>query len=327
MIVVTGATGLVGNVLLRNLNAAGVPGLRAVVRRGSSANAIAGLDVEIVEGDILDRESLVRAFRGAEVVYHVGGMVSMSARKCDEMRRTNVEGTRTVLAACREAGVGRLVYTSSVHAFVKPPQGTCLSETAAIDPGRTCAAYDHSKAEATLLVLEAAREGLDAVVVHPSGIIGPYDYRPSLTGATILACARGRLRASVRGAYDFVDVRDVAQGLMAAAERGRSGEGYLLTGHTITVADLLGAIARASGTPAPRLCLPLGFTKRVSFLIPIYYKLMREQPLFTKYSLDVISSNCSMTSEKAGTELGFRARPFRETIEDTVNWFREQGML
>lgn len=327
MIAVTGAAGLLGNVLLRELLAGGATGLRAVVRPGGSRAGVAGLDVEMMEADVGDHNTLVRAFRGAAVVYHVAGMVSIARGGLERLRQINVEGTRTVIAACRTAGVGRLVYTSSVHALVEPPRGACLTEEAPIDPARSRGAYDKTKAEATLLVLEAAREGLDAVIGFPSGVVGPYDFRPSHIGELVLACSHGRIKAYVDGAYNFVDARDVAKGLISAAERGRSGEGYLLCGHEITVADLIHTIAAVTSVPAPRLKVPLGFVRAVSFLIPAYYWATRERPLFTSYSLDVVASNHLMSHDKATRELGFSPRPLRETIEDTVRWFREQGRL
>jgi len=327
MIVVTGATGFVGNVLLRELVAGGAKDVRALVRAGRPTRTIADLPVEVVAGDILDYDSLARAFRGADVVYHTAGIVSIGSGGYEKMRETNVGGTRNVLAACREAGVGRLVYTSSVHAFVRPPKGVCLTKAADIDPDRAYGAYDRTKAEATLLVRQAVAEGLDAVVLHPTGIIGPYDFRPSDTGEMVLACAQHRLGAYVHGAYDFVDARDVARGLIAAAEKGRRGESYLLAGHETSVKDLLHTIELASGVPAPRLRLPVRFVRAVSFLIPVYYRLTRQRPLFTRYSLEVITSGCDMSNEKAVRELGFSPRPLRETIEDTVAWFKEQRML
>jgi dihydroflavonol-4-reductase len=327
MIVVTGAAGLVGNVLVRELLAQGTGDLRALVRPGGSRAGLAGLEVPVIAADLGDRDALGRAFRGADIVFHAAGVVSIARGGLRRLRQTNVEGTRTVIAACRDAGVGRLVYTSSVHAFVEPPSGTALTEGAPIDPSRSRGAYDKTKAEATLLVLEACRQGLDAVIGFPSGIIGPYDFRPSHTGELILACARGRLRAYVDGAYNFVDVRDVARGLIAAAERGRRGEGYLLCGHEITVAGLIDTIAAVTSVPAPRLKVPLGFARAVSSLMPAYYWVTRERPLFTSYSLDVVSSNYLMSHEKATRELGFSPRPFRETIEDAVRWFRGQGRL
>ena len=327
MIVVTGGTGHLGNALLHALAAEGTADVRALVRRGRSAAAIAGLGFEIVDADVRDYESLVRAFRGADVVYHVAGVVSIAGTGLKRLRETNVEGTRNVIAACREVGVRRLVYTSSVHAFVEPPLGTYLLETCDIDPERVRGPYARTKAEATQLVLAAGREGMDVVIGFPSGIIGPYDARPSHMGQLMLDCATGHLPASVRGAYDFVDVRDVARGLIAAAKGGRSGEGYILSGHRVTIEGLLRAVEVITGVPVPRLCLPLGFAKAVSVFMPAYYGVRRQQPRFTTYSLHVVSSNSLISHEKAEMELGVSPRPFEETVRDGLQWFREQGML
>jgi dihydroflavonol-4-reductase len=327
MQVVTGATGLLGNVLARELTSRGSGPVRALVRPTADRRAIADLDLELVQGDVRDLPSLRRAFAGADTVYHLAGIVSIDRGGLPRLRETNVQGTKNVLAACREAGVRRLVYCSSIHAFVVPPAGSCISEDSPIDPDRAAAAYDRTKAEATLLVLEAARQGLDAVLLFPTAIMGPYDWRPSHTGELVRACVQRRLGAYVDGAYNFVDVRDVAAGLAAAAERGRSGQGYILAGHNVTVRELLHTLESVTGVPAPRLRLPLGLVRGVSVLIPIYYWATRQKPLFTTYSLEVISSGCTMTSEKAERELGYRVRPFTATIDDTVRWFRKQGML
>jgi len=334
MIVVTGATGFVGNVLLRSLAARRAGGgtlpagpVRALVRRGRDTSSLAGLDAEVVEGDVGKVDSLVAAFHGADAVFHVAGMVSIGGDKLERLRTINVQGTRNVIEACRLAGVRRLVHTSSIHAFVEPPMGTCTDESTPIDPQRSLGAYAISKAEATQSVLAAAREGLDAVVVFPTGIIGPYDFRPSHTGQLVISAVRRKLMAYVHGAYNFVDVRDVADGMIAAFERGRSGEGYLLGGHEISVCDLLRTIEELSGVPAPRLRLNFRFVRAVSFLIPPYYWITRQKPLFTTYSLDVISSNCCVDSTKAARELGFSPRPLRETLDDTIRWFKDQGML
>jgi len=323
MIVVTGATGHLGNVLVRSLVAQGETTVRAVTGRSGRTESLAGLDVEMVEAGLHDYDSLLRAFRGATVVYHVAGVVSIETKGLDRLRVVNVEGTRNVLAACREAGVGRLVYTSSIHALVEPPAGVCLDESFAIDPEGVRGPYARTKAEATRLVFAAADDGLATVVVFPSGVIGPYDFRLSHTGKFIKECAEGRFRVYVDGAYNFVDVRDVAQGLIAAAQRGHRGEGYLLTGHELSVVGLVRTIESISGLPGPRWRLPTGFTRAVSHIMPAYYRIRREQPLFTTYSLDVIASNCQMTSEKAQREIGFHPRPLRETLEDTIGWYRQ----
>lgn len=327
MIVVTGATGHVGNVLLRELAAHGAAHLRAVLKPGESSARLENLDVQTVEADMREYNALLTAFEGADVVFHLAGIVSIGSTGMARLREVNVEGTRNVIAACRAANVRRLIYTSSVHAFVELPAGTCLDETTAIDPDRVHGPYATTKAEATLLVFAAAREGLDAVVVFPSGIIGPYDFRPSETGQLIIDCFQGRLKAYVEGAYNFVDVRDVVQGLISAATKGRRGEGYILSGHEVTVKELLSTVELLTGARAPRWRLHFGFTRAVSFLIPVYYWLKRERPLFTTYSLDVLASNCLMSHAKAQRELGFSPRPFEQTIADTLSWFRRAGML
>jgi len=334
VIAVTGATGLVGSALVRRLTAPHTNGntgaprtvVRAVVRRGRDTSSISGL-AEIVEGDIEDVDSLLRAFRGAEVVFHLAGEVSISTRGFEALYRTNVQGTKNVIEACKLAGVGRLVYTSSVHALVEPPPGTCLDETSPVDPKLTIGPYAKTKAEATQLVLAAAHDGLDTVVTYPSGIIGPYDFRPSRLGQVIISCVKRRLGAYVDGGYDFVDSRDVAEGLVAAWKRGRTGEGYILCGTMVSVRQLLETVEAVSGVPAPRLRLNFRFVRSVSRLIPLYYWLTRQMPLFTTYSLDVLQSNCEMRCDKAKRELGYSPRPFRETIADSVAWFKERGML
>jgi dihydroflavonol-4-reductase len=327
MLVVTGATGFLGNVLVRTLLAGGAGWVRSLARPTSDLASLAGLDTEIVHADLGDPASLVSAFTGADTVFHVAGTVSITRGGLTRLRETNVEGTRNVLAACRQAGVRRLVYCSSIHAFVVPPRGSCITEDSPVDPDRCTGSYDRSKAEATLLVREAAAQGMDVVTVHPTGVVGPYDFRPSPMGELLLQCSRGRLPAYVDGAYNFVDVRDVAAGIAAAATKGTSGAGYILAGDNVTVRALMQTVEAVTGTPAPRLRMPIGLLKSLSFLIPVYYWATRQTPLFTAYSLDVVSSGCDMNSAKAGRELGYTARPFRETVEDAVRWFREQGML
>lgn len=327
VIVVTGGTGHLGNVLLRRLADGGTNGLRAILRPGRSPESLAGLDLEIVPADVHDQDSLARAFRGAEIVYHLAGIVSIATRASKQLRTTNVEGTRNVIAACRRAGVGRLVYTSSVHAFVEPPRGTPLVESAMLDPSRVRGPYAQTKAEATRLVLDAAGQDLDAVVVFPSSIVGPCDFGLSHMGRLILDCSSGRLRAYVEGCYDFVDVRDVAQGAIAAAKKGDRGQGYILSGHPVTVADVLHTTELITGVEATRLRLPNDLARAAATIMPAYYALRREKPRFTRYSLAVIASNPLMSHEKATRELGFSPRPFVDTVRDAVDWFRERGML
>lgn len=324
MIVVTGATGHIGNVLVRKLLKRG-ENVRAVIPAGEDARSLEGLEVERVEGDLRDSESLIRAFEGARMVYHLAGIITILSGQDDLLYRVNVEGTRNVVDAGIKTGIERLVYTSSVHALEEPPQGTVIDETCPY--GVECArgGYDRTKAQASLEVIKGVEKGLDAVIVCPSGVIGPYDYRISQMGQLILTFMKGNLRAYVDGAYDFVDVRDVAEGLILAGERGECGESYILSGEQITVPELFLTLEDITGVKAPSLKLPLWVVRIASRASPIYYKIAKSKPLFTAYSTEVLVSNSQITSEKARRELGYSPRPIRESIKDSVVWFRENG--
>lgn len=339
MIVVTGATGHIGNALVRALAArrgSGSAGgdhdrasqpVRALVRPGRDTSCLAGLGIECVEGDTRDFDSLVSAFQGADVVFHLAGKVTITKEKLDTLRQANVAGTSNVIASCRAAGVRRLVYTSSIHAFVDTPRGTCIDESTPIDPARAFGVYGITKAEATRLVFAAGGDDLQVVVVFPTGIVGPYDFRPSETGQVIIDFCRRKIPAWTDGAYNFVDVRDVADGLIAALERGRAGEGYILSGNEVTVRDLLHMLEELTGKPAPRLHVSLAWMKTMAPLIPAYYWATRQRPLFTKFSLEVLGSNCEVSNAKARRELGYSIRPLRDTLADSLRWFEEQGVV
>ncbi|MCR4426383.1 MAG: SDR family oxidoreductase [Firmicutes bacterium] len=324
MIVVTGATGHIGNVLVRELEARG-QGVRALVLPSEDTRPLAGLRVEKVPGNLLDPASLAQAFRGAEVVYHLAGIVSILPGKRDPVRRVNVEGTYNVIEACLRAGVRRLVYTSSIHALVEPPHGTVIDETCGFDPQRARGHYDRSKAEASLAVLRAAEEGLDSVIICPTGVIGPYDFRVSVMGRLILDIAGRRVRVVPDGAYDFVDVRDVATGHIQACEKGKTGEVYILSGARVTVCGLVRMVEEAVGERLPYLALPAWVASLAAELAPAYYALTHKEPRFTRYSIQTLRSNSYVTCAKAHRELGYSPRPLNESVRDTVRWFQENA--
>jgi dihydroflavonol-4-reductase len=326
MIVVTGATGHIGNVLLRELLSRGET-VRAMVPSWEDRTPLDGLEVEIVDGDVREVSSLMRAFEGGDLVYHLAGIVAITAGKKDLLHEVNVEGTRNVVQVCLKRGVRRLVYTSSIHAIIEPPPGTVIDESFPFDPERTIGDYARSKSLATLEVLKGVEAGLDAVVVCPTGVIGPYDYAPSEMGQLMLQVARGKLKAYIDGAYDFVDVRDVAQGLILAAERGRTGEAYILSGDRIGVRDLMGLIEDATGGKAPSLKVPFALARVAAKFTPLYYRLVNSKPLFTEYSVHVLAGDCHTTCEKARDELGYSPRPLKRSVRDTIRWFKEQGTL
>jgi dihydroflavonol-4-reductase len=327
MIVVTGPTGHIGNVLVRELLERGER-VRGLVLPGEDLTPIRGLDMETVEGDILDLDSLVRAFEGADVVYHLAGMISIVPGEWDRLYKVNVEGTRNVIRACFICGVKRLVYASSIHAFAEPSPGVVFDETSPFDPDRLSMEYDRSKAMATLEVLEAVTQGLDAVVVCPTGVMGPYDYRLSEMGRLIRDFSRKTLIGYVNGAYDFVDVRDVAKGLILACERGKRGESYILSGERITIPEIMSVLEELTGSPRPRLKFPVWLAEiAAAILTPLYLMVTRKRPLLTTSSIQTLQRNSETTSQKAISELGYSARPLRQSIEDSIKWLKDHGIV
>ena len=326
MILVTGATGHIGNVLVRELLSRNEK-VRVLIPSGEDVSPLDGLDVHIVEGDIRQLDSLIQAFRGCEVVYHLAGIISILPGKRELLHQVNVIGTRKVVATCLKAGVRRLIYTSSIHAVKEPPHGTVIDETFPFDPDNALGDYAKSKAQASLEVLEGVNQGLDAVIVCPTGAIGPYDYNVSEMGQLIIDSVKGRLKAYVDGAYDFVDVRDVVKGLVLACEKGRPGESYILSGEQVTVRELLLMLQEIAGIKAPTSRIPGWLARTVGKLATPYYILTQTKPLFTSYSIDVLTSNSKISSAKARRELGYSPRPAKESITDAVVWFRENGKL
>jgi len=327
MIVVTGATGHIGNVLVRELLGRG-QAVRALVLPSDELRPLAGLDVEIIYGDVTDITSLKSAFTGADIVFHLAGIVTIMPGMARVLERVNVGGMRNVAAACRAAGIRRLVYTSSIHAVAEPPHGTVIDESQPFDPNRVLGDYARSKARATLFLLdEVHKGGLDAVICCPTGIIGPGDYGISNIGQLILDFASGQLKSYVSGAYDFVDVRDVARGLILAAEKGRTGRHYIFSGTQVQVPELMKELENDIGRPAPTYRIPATIARAAGVLASAYYRLLRRRPVFTAYSIDVLRSNSQVSSVRAREELGFTTRPWQESIRDHVEWFRAQEML
>jgi nucleoside-diphosphate-sugar epimerase len=322
MNLVTGATGHIGNVLTRILLEKGEK-VRALVLPGEDLTPLEGLNVEITEGDVLDPASLKEAFQGVQDVYHLAGVISIMPGKNDLLRRVNVQGTHNVLEAARHAKIRRLVYTSSIHAITRIPHGATIDENIPFDPEHAISEYDRSKAEASLAVQQAAREGMDAVIVCPTGVIGPYDYRHSEMGSLILDCSQNPMQFWIDGAYDFVDVRDVAQGIILANEKGRSGESYILSGEQISVHSLMKTIREITGLKSIHIRVPISLAHFAARFTPLYYRLANIRPRFTHYALETVASNSVISNAKARKELGYQPRSLRESLADTVRWFQE----
>jgi dihydroflavonol-4-reductase len=322
-ILVTGASGHVGANLVRALLAQGQQ-VRALVHH--DRRALEGLDVEIVEGDICQPDSLERAVAGADLVYHTAAYISLRTDDWLLSRYVNVHGTRNVVEACLRAGVRRLVHFSSIHALDHESQSGTIDETCPLVDDH-CPPYDRSKAAGEREVQAGIAQGLDAIIIRPTAVIGPYDFRPSHLGQVLLSLAQGTMPALVTGGFDWVDVRDVVKGALRAVERAPSGASYLLSGHWVSVVDLAATAADITGRPAPRFVCPLPLARVGAPFATAFAWLTGTRPLFTSVSLRALRLTSPVSHDRAGRELGYEPRPFADTIADTLAWFREQGLF
>jgi len=324
MIVVTGGTGHIGNVLVRQLLEKGEK-VRVVIPEGENTFSIDGLQVEVIRGDVRDINSLIKAFHSARIVYHLGGMVSILPGKSKPLNDVNVIGTQNVIKACKICKVERLIYTSSIHAYEEPPHHIMIDEATPISPNRVLGDYAKSKAKATLEVLKAAKDGLNVVVVCPSGVIGPFDYKISDMGQLVVRYLKGNLKYYVEGAYNFVDVRDVARGHILACENGLCGECYILSGERVEVKKILSIMEEATGIKNTSKKVPYLLARISAGIASVYYMTSNKRPLFTSYSLKVLYSNSNICCNKAKKQLGYKYRSVKESINDSMIWFKENG--
>ena len=325
IIAVTGAAGHLGRFVVSYLMAAGEK-VRALLLSGETyVNPDGSKSApEIYYGDIRDRadvDALLTRDSGTEMnVIHCAGLISIADRRDPRVYDVNVNGTKTLLAAAKDAGVRRFVYVSSVHAIPELPKGTVQAEISRFDPNQVVGDYARTKAIATQAVLDEASSGMDALVVHPSGIIGPDS---PMSGKMMKLAAdffKGKMPVAVRGGFDFVDVRDAAKGILGALRSGRMGETYLLTGRFYMIREFLDALAAAAGKARTRIYLPIRFTRLFIPLITLISRIRKSSPLFTRYSLYTLSQNALFSHAKAASELGYTTRSLEETARDTIAW-------
>jgi dihydroflavonol-4-reductase len=324
--IVTGANGFIGNVLIKELLKRGHR-VKAFIRNTSDLQSLKDLNIELCTGDISEINSLRKAFKDADYVYHLAGMISLMPGDKNLIHKINYLCTKNVVQACRECNVKRLVYTSSIHALEDTPNGVIINEDIPYCSGINKSNYDFSKSLASKEVLNAVREGLDAVIVNPTGVIGPYDFPVSAITKTFIDFAKRKLKLAIEGAYDFVDVRDVAEGHILACEKGKKGENYILSGERVSVSEMMVILESITGIKAPRYYLPVGFGKFIGSLMPIYYKITGVKPYFTKYSVEVLCSNSYISHEKATNQLGYNPRPVKDSIRDSLSWLKQMGYI
>jgi dihydroflavonol-4-reductase len=323
---VTGATGFVGSAVARALLRQGNR-VRVLVRPSSNRRNLADLAVEVVEGAMEDPQSLARAVAGCRYVYHVAADYRLWVPDPEPMFRANVVGTRDLMIAALEAGIERVVYTSSVATLGLVPGGSADEETSS-RAENMIGPYKRSKFEAEEVVRDFAQNhGLPVVIVNPSTPVGPGDIKPTPTGRMILEAARGQMPAFVDTGLNIVHVDDVAEGHLAAAEKGRIGERYILGGENMSLAEILAEVSRAAGRSAPRLRIPHGVLYPVAISAELAARFTGHEPLITLDGVRMSRKKMYFSSEKASRELGYRPRPAREAIVDAVSWFRANGYL
>ena len=323
---VTGATGFLGRVVAEELVRRKAQ-VHALVLHDDPYTDLLPKEVRTVIGDVCDKSSLSDFFADADsrtCVIHCAGIVSVASRPGPRLYQVNVGGTWKVLRQCMEHDVGKMVYVSSVHAIPEKPKGCIISEDCEFSPGLVDGDYAKSKAAATELVFDAAERGLNASIVFPSGIIGPGDLQGGSFTAMAKSFLSGKLPFAVRGGYDFVDVRDVARGILACSESGEPGKGYILSGCYVTIRRMLQLVGKAAKLKYRSLCLPLGLARLAA---PYYERrsLRERKPLFfTPYSVSVLASNGQFSHAAASERFAYQPRPIEETLGDMTAWLLNQ---
>jgi len=327
LVLVTGASGFVGSAVARALVGAGYS-VRALVRNRSPRANLAALDIEIVEGDMLDAESVARAIAGVRYVMHVAADYRLWSRDREEIRHNNLSGTRIIMEAALREGVERVVYTSSVAALALRIDGGAADESVALAEHAAVGAYKRSKVAAQDLVeMMIARHALPAVIVNPSTPIGPRDIRPTPTGRIIVEAASGRMPGYVDTGLNLVHVDDVAAGHLAALTRGKIGERYILGGQDVLLADMLRDIAVLVERRPPRIRMPRRLLYPAAAVAEMIASRTGREPFLTLDGLRMARKRMYFSSEKAARELGYSARPYGEGLQDAVAWFRSAGHL
>ena len=323
-IAVTGANGHVGINLCRALLEQGhdVKALTHIHTEG-----LKQLSVTMIQGDILDKRSLLPLLRDVDIVFHLAAKISITGDPDGMVARINTEGTMNILAAAVECKVKRLIHFSSIHAFKQQPQDQQLDETRPLVEHEGFA-YDRSKAAGERAVMEAVKNGLDALVLSPTAIIGPADPEPSLSGNAVVDIYNHKIPSLVPGGYNWVDVRDVVAAAISAIDNGRSGEKYLLSGHWYSLQEFSGLIGLRSGRKTINTVLPMWIARIGLPFITFYSKLSGTKPLYTSESLTIISEgNRMISNSKAKQELSFNPRPLSDTICDLLTWLKTNRQI
>ena len=327
MYLVTGATGFVGSAVARQLLARG-DAVRVLSRAESDQVNIRNLDVELVEGDLLKPETLRGAVEGCDGVFHVAADYRLWVRNPESMFRANVDGTRAIVDAAMSAGVGRIIYTSSVAVLGNVP-GKAADEETPVTYADMIGPYKQSKFRAEEAVRQLIeKKGAPVVIVNPSTPIGPRDVKPTPTGRVIVEAASGKMPAYVDTGLNVVHVDDVAAGHLLAFENGSVGERYILGGDDMPLVDILAIVARQTRRRPPSIKIPHGAIMPIAYLAEAWTRMMGEdEPFVTVEGVRMARKKMFFNSAKAERELGYTHRPADQALNDAVTWFSDNGYL
>lgn len=324
MYLITGATGHIGNTLIRTLLESNPQTkIRALVLPNTPAEHIHDLPIEIVYGNILDTNCLAEVMQGVDIVFHLASIIAIRSGQEDLIKRVNIQGAENVGRAALNAGVRRMVHVGSIHIFERIPTGVIDETVSLVTQDNAAGIYDYTKAEAVRRLQNLRAEGLDVVIACPTGVLGPNDYLGSEIGHVIRNYITSSTHAILQGGYDWVDVRDVAYGLTQVAEKGISGEMYLLSGNYLSMEDMIeqvGSILNKSMRVFYAPYLPVLLTAHIMNLMA---RLFRTTPKLTPYALRTIRDNANISHQKATDTFGYQPRSIEHTFQDTVAWHQE----
>jgi dihydroflavonol-4-reductase len=324
-VAITGVTGHLGAAVLRELFR-NDHWVNALIR-SDDTRSCEGLPVQFVKGDLHDKSGLHQLMHHCDALVHCAGLISVNGDPKGLVHQTNVEGTKTVMEVARQSGIKRVIHISSIHAFKQRPSHEMLDEKRET-VNEKATAYDHSKKMGQQIALSMNGNGMEVIVMNPTSLIGPYDFKPSRMGKVIINLYLGRLHFVIDGGFDFCDSRDVAQAIVNGLTRGTPGEIYLLPGRWHSLSELAKLLSNVSGRKIKTIALPSLIGKAGLPFIKFMAYLKKKEPLYTNEALEaIIAGNRCISGAKAMHELNYSIRPLEETLRDTFHWFQDMGYL